>query len=53
VIICSADHRFLQDKEEHLREKGCCVLEKPFSLEDLLATVAEALDPAIKACAPA
>lgn len=53
VIVCSADAQFLKAKEEHLREKGCCVLEKPFNLDELLATVATALDSTIKACGPA
>ncbi len=53
VIVCSADTQFLKAKEEHLRKQGCCVLEKPFNLEDLLTTVATALDTTTKVCGPA
>ncbi len=46
VIVCSADVRFLREKEQRLEEKGCCILEKPFDLDDLLATIQKALKPA-------
>ena len=39
VIVCSADHRFLVEKEPILREKHCEILEKPFDLQDLLTKV--------------
>lgn len=45
VIVCSADTRFLRDKEQQLEQKGCCILEKPFDLQELLATVKKALNP--------
>jgi CheY-like chemotaxis protein len=45
VIICSADARFLRDKEAHFRAKGCLSIEKPFNLEELLALVDQALAP--------
>ncbi len=50
VIVCSADTRFLRDKAEQLRDKRCCVLEKPFRLDELLALVERALDPATGTC---
>lgn len=50
VVICSADTQFLQAKATQLQEKGCCVLEKPFRLDDLLNIVAGALDPTHDAC---
>jgi CheY-like chemotaxis protein len=43
VIVCSADTPFLRAKEAHLLERGCLTLEKPFNLDELLATVARAL----------
>ncbi len=43
IIICSADARFLQEKEAHFRTKGCWSIEKPFNLEELLALVEQAL----------
>jgi CheY-like chemotaxis protein len=45
VIVCSADGRFLKEKESQLRHKGCCILEKPFDLNDLLNVIMTALDP--------
>lgn len=45
VIVCSADHRFLRDKEELLRAKHCDILEKPFDLIDLLEKVKLAIGP--------
>jgi two-component system alkaline phosphatase synthesis response regulator PhoP len=45
VIVCSVDSRFLHEKEQQLQEKGCCVLEKPFDLADLLQTLDKALKP--------
>ena len=50
VIICSADARFLRAKEAHLREEGCCVLEKPFRLDRLLSLIEDALDPSSRSC---
>lgn len=43
VIVCSADAPFLRAKEVHLRARGCRTLEKPFTLDELLTMVAEAL----------
>ncbi len=48
VIVCSADHRFLRDKEALLREKHCDILEKPFDLNDLLKKVHAVIGPAHK-----
>src|SRR5690242_9496891 len=45
VIVCSADHRFLAEKEPVLREKRCDILEKPFDLRDLLEKVQSHLGP--------
>lgn len=45
VIVCSADHRFLQAKAEMLQQHHCGVLEKPFDLTELLSQVAAALAP--------
>jgi len=39
AIVCSADGRFLHEKEAHLRAHYCEVLEKPFNLGELLAKV--------------
>lgn len=47
VIISSADSRFLREKAELLREKGCEILEKPFNLEDLLTKVRAVVGPAV------
>ncbi|HYF61958.1 MAG TPA: response regulator [Herpetosiphonaceae bacterium] len=35
VILCTGDREFLRNAESQLREAGCCVLEKPFSIDDL------------------
>lgn len=43
VLICSADHALMREQAERLRHLGCAVLEKPFDLDDLLATVATLL----------
>ena len=43
VIVCSADVRQLREKANRLRELGCEILEKPFDLDDLLATVRSVL----------
>lgn len=40
VIVCSADAPFLRAKEPRLRELGYATLEKPFDLDELLATIA-------------
>jgi CheY-like chemotaxis protein len=52
VIVCSADAHFLRAKAAQLREEGCCVLEKPFRLDKLLALMEEALHPEFRRCAP-
>lgn len=44
VIVCSADHRALREQAARLARLGCAVVEKPFDLDDLLATIAAALD---------
>jgi DNA-binding response OmpR family regulator len=43
ILICSADQAFLRERMDQLQQLGCTVLEKPFDLEDLLATVAAGL----------
>lgn len=43
VIVCSADVRTLRDKADSLRKKGCLTIEKPFDIEEMLATIREAL----------
>ncbi len=40
VIIATADVAFLRAKADHLRQMGCSVLEKPFSIDALLREVA-------------
>ena len=39
VIVCSADTPFLMVKAHELRAHRCDILHKPFSLDDLLATI--------------
>ena len=43
VIVCSADHRELQDKADWLRQHSILTLPKPFDLDDLYQTVSSAL----------
>ena len=43
VIVCSADVRLLREKEEHLRDMGCLVVEKPFDIDIMFAAVQKAL----------
>lgn len=43
VIVCSADAPFLRAKQEHLREQGYAILEKPFDIDTLLEKVGAAL----------
>lgn len=43
VIVCSADVRFLREKEEWLLQHGCMVQEKPFSLDDILVKITAGL----------
>jgi DNA-binding response OmpR family regulator len=50
VIICSAHERFLQDHAAELREAGCCLLAKPFAVDDLIALIKRALMPGSRAC---
>jgi len=35
VILCTGDLEFLRQAEDHLREVGCCILQKPFSIDQL------------------
>jgi len=44
VIVCSADAPFLRAKEEHLRQQGYEILEKPFDIVALLEKVELALE---------
>jgi DNA-binding response OmpR family regulator len=39
VIVCSADTPFLIVKAQELRAHRCDILHKPFSIDDLLATI--------------
>src|SRR4051812_37712197 len=39
VIKCSADQQFLRAKEDQLRAHRCDVLEKPYSLSELLTLI--------------
>ena len=43
ALMYSSHPDFLQVRTRVLRRKCCVTLEKPFSLPDLLATIAEAL----------
>lgn len=43
VIVCSADTAFLKQKGDWFEKKGYFSLEKPFDLNDLLATIEAAL----------
>jgi CheY-like chemotaxis protein len=43
VIICSADHPFLQRHTPDLLAVGCCILEKPFTIDQLLRLVQQGL----------
>jgi CheY-like chemotaxis protein len=43
VIICSADHPFLQRHTPDLLAVGCCILEKPFTIDQFLRLVQLAL----------
>jgi len=45
VIMCSADGQFLRDKKDQLHAHRCDILEKPYSLSDLLALMAKWLNP--------
>jgi two-component system nitrogen regulation response regulator NtrX len=44
VIVSSADAISLRAQEAALRDLGCAVVEKPFDLDDLFATIARFLD---------
>jgi DNA-binding NtrC family response regulator len=50
VIVCTGDHDFIREHEQHLREEGSCVLHKPFQIDQLLALVAQAISPDSQAC---
>jgi CheY-like chemotaxis protein len=43
ILLCSADQRFLREKEQHLRDRHCDILEKPFELDELLAKIEQNL----------
>ena len=43
IIVCSADHPFLHEREARLHALGCATITKPFDLDDLLALIAAAL----------
>jgi DNA-binding response OmpR family regulator len=44
VIICTADVPYVREKAPQLLEYGYAVVEKPFNLEDLLATMRHLLE---------
>ena len=46
VIITSADHTALHDKEAMLRRQGYQILEKPFDLDTLLEMIDDKIGPA-------
>ena len=50
LILCSGDTRYLRSQHEALKGLGCCILEKPFGVDELLTVLDEALDPAEPAC---
>lgn len=39
IIVCSTNRRLLDAKADYLQKQGIHALEKPFSLDDLLATI--------------
>ncbi len=43
ALLVSSNGPFLREHRQYLRERGCDTLEKPFTLEQLLAKVAAAL----------
>jgi CheY-like chemotaxis protein len=45
VIMCSADGQFLREKKDQLQAHRCDVLEKPYTLSELLTLMAKWLDP--------
>lgn len=45
VVLCSADRAFLHTNRDALAERSCAIVEKPFDVETLLATVAACLTP--------
>lgn len=45
LIVCSADMHILRATTDELRALNCAVLEKPFSIDTLLATVEQQFDP--------
>jgi len=52
VITCSANERFLEEKEAWLNANCYGILHKPFSLSDLLEMVQRALDAALPSREP-
>ncbi|MEO8288773.1 MAG: response regulator [Chloroflexota bacterium] len=42
VVVCTADISLLQKRGAYMESMGCYLLEKPFDLEMLLATIREA-----------
>ncbi len=45
VIVCSGDIPFLRAHDRALRALNCTVLEKPFTMHQLLGAVRRAIDP--------
>lgn len=50
VIMCSADHRLLQEQATNLQEEGSCILEKPFDVADLLSMLENVVAPGSRTC---
>jgi len=44
AIVCSGDILALRQRQQHLTELGCFIIEKPFDLETMLAVIAQALE---------
>ena len=45
VLVCSADHRQIEELHDQLLAWDCAILPKPFELQDLLAAVDACLAP--------
>ncbi len=44
IIVCTGDEDFLQENKTRLREQRCAVVQKPFTLNHLLAEIKTMLD---------
>jgi CheY-like chemotaxis protein len=45
IIMCSADGAFLRENAAHLQAHGCTLLEKPYTLEELLVQIQASIRP--------